>query len=71
MNLKNVLLLTTLLGISACATSVYDTVDINVEQEPQQDVLDSKADPMIEHNERLIKEGREDEWRKDVKGLSH
>ena len=71
MDLPNVLLLTMLLGISACGTSVYDTKDTYLEQAPPSDVLDSKADPMIEHNERLIQQGREDEWRKQVNVLSH
>jgi hypothetical protein len=65
MDLNKVLLLTGLLGISACATSVYDneTTDEKVQQQAEEDI----RDPMIENNERLIKEGREDEWKKNIR----
>ncbi|NRD73062.1 hypothetical protein HQQ94_07370 [Shewanella sp. VB17] len=66
MNLSHVLLITALLGISACATSVYDTIEMNVEQDTSTEVLDNTTDPMVEHNERLIKEGREDMWQKNI-----
>lgn len=64
MDLNKILLLTGLLGISACATSVYDneSTDENVQQQAPKEI----RDPMIENNERLIKEGREDEWRKNL-----
>jgi len=71
MNFDHVLLLTVLLGVSACATSVYDAND--VEQTAPQDVdliiehnERVNSDPMIEHNGRLIKEGQEDAWRKNL-----
>ena len=55
-----------LFGLSACATSLNDNndgVDANIE--PQIPV--ENTDPMRENNERIIKEGREDVWRKGMK----
>lgn len=62
MLLKSVCGMLVLFGLSACATSSQinnDGADSNIE--PQ------VPDPMRENNERLIKEGREDVWRKGMK----
>lgn len=66
MLLKSVCGMLVLFGLSACATSSQinnDGADSNIE--PQ--VPAENIDPMRENNERLIKEGREDVWRKGMK----
>jgi hypothetical protein len=66
MLLKSVCGMLVLFGLSACTTSLNDNndgVDANIE--PQVPV--ENIDPMRENNERLIKEGREDVWRKGMK----
>lgn len=66
MLLKSVCVLLVTIGLSACVTSSHvkdDGIDVNIE--PQIPV--ENVDPMRENNERLIKEGREDVWRKGMK----
>lgn len=55
-----------LLSLSACSASTYDShedEDINVEVQ----VPAEAVDPMMENNERLIRESQEDVWQKRIK----
>jgi hypothetical protein len=66
MLLKSVCGMLVLFGLSACATSLHDNNDGQDNSNVPQVPVDS-IDPMRENNERLIKEGREDVWRKGMK----
>ncbi|MCT7942574.1 hypothetical protein [Shewanella holmiensis] len=55
-----------LLSLSACSASTsdsYEDEDINVEVQ----VPAEAVDPMMENNERLIRESQEDVWQKRIK----
>ncbi|EDP99709.1 hypothetical protein [Shewanella benthica] len=56
--MKRVLIITALLGISACATNI--DFDLDSEDCANQDVVEVIQDPMIENNERMIEDARRD-----------
>jgi len=59
-SMKNAVLLSLLLGLSACSSLEFAPIDINVEPEVNEGVVDSRVDPMAGNNERIIDEARQD-----------
>ncbi|WP_299796417.1 hypothetical protein [uncultured Shewanella sp.] len=58
--MKKGLLVLALMSISACSTLEFAPIDINIEPEADEGVVDSRADPMADNNERIIDEARQD-----------
>ena len=56
--MKRVLIITAMLGISACATNI--DFDLDSEDDAKQDAVEAMQDPMIENNERMIEDARRD-----------
>ncbi|AQS37724.1 hypothetical protein Sps_02571 [Shewanella psychrophila] len=56
--MKRVLIITALLGISACATNI--DFDLGSEDGANQGAVEVKQDPMVENNERMIEDARKD-----------
>ncbi|BAJ00837.1 hypothetical protein [Shewanella violacea] len=54
--MKRVVIITALLGISACATNI----DFDSDDSAMQDTVEAMQDPMIKNNQHMIEDARRD-----------
>ena len=56
--MKRVLIITAMLGISACATNI--DFDLDSEDGAKQEAVEAMQDPMIKNNQRMVEDARRD-----------